>query len=115
MVDLKKEKPVVLYLLYSEFPEDNSGIVISKMVVTNPETMPCDLTLTLISRFEIFFKLFETFGENPLFWRWTIQDQERITALDLNHLKYICMKIFWSQINTFTFSLIDTSIILLNY
>lgn len=55
MVDLKKEKPVVLYLLYSEFSEDNSGMVIFKMVVSNPETMPCDLILTLISRFEIFF------------------------------------------------------------
>lgn len=55
MVDLKKEKPVVLYLLYSEFPEDYSGMVISKMVVTNPETMPCDPILTLISRIEIFF------------------------------------------------------------
>lgn len=54
-MDLKKEKPVVLYLLYCEFPEDNSGMVISKMVVTNPETMPCDLTLTLIKRIEIFF------------------------------------------------------------
>lgn len=55
MVDLQKEKPVVLYLLYSEFPEGNSGMVIFKMVVTNPETMPCELILTLISRIEIFF------------------------------------------------------------
>lgn len=55
MVDLKKENLVVLYLLYSKFSEDNSGMVISEMVVTNPETMPCDLILTLISRIEIFF------------------------------------------------------------
>lgn len=57
MVDLQKEKPVVLvvYLLYSEFPEDNSDMVIFKMVVTNPETMPCDLILTLTSRIEILF------------------------------------------------------------